>query len=71
MGWIDVMTVSKRLSYFKNLAAIAVADGVVRESERQYLASIGVRCGLATADIEEVINHPSDEIEEGRRVELR
>lgn len=48
----------KRLSHIKNLLAIAMADGVLEDSELELIFRIGVRAGISEQEIQRLITRP-------------
>ncbi len=59
MGIFEGKETKKRKSHFKNLVALSMADGVLRESEIKLLSLIGSRLNLSKKEIKSVFQNPS------------
>ena len=58
MGWFNDGRLEAKKSIFRNLAAVAVADGKITEEEKLYLISVGQRLGLQPNECKDAFVNP-------------
>ncbi len=58
MGWFENRSTKEKKSHFKNLVAVALADGKLDDAEAQLLARIGVRMGMDMKEINALLTKP-------------
>ena len=49
-----------KIEHFKNLVAVAIADGIWHENEKKLLKSKAEQYGLSTEEIGEILDHAED-----------
>ncbi len=58
MGWFESRSTKEKKSHFKNLVAVALADGKLDDAEAQLLARIGIRMGMDMKEINALLARP-------------